>query len=600
MMELRRIFWICLILLGGAVKAQEIVLPLTENVRLKSMPSPRTANLLDTLNLPFIDDFSSSEVHPNPALWLDRDVFINGDMAINPPTLGVATFDGLNAQGKAYDNSSPTTYGQADFLSSHAIDLSAYTPADSVYISFFLQPKGWGDAPETRDSIVLQFFNSAAQWVSVYSRAGGALDTFRQVLVGLKSPDWFHSGFRFRFMNYASLTGFVDLWHLDYVRLAAGRSSNDTLLDDVAFRNRPSSLLNRYQEMPYDQYLADSNRYRVATHGATAFNLNQDKNTGFNYRALELHQQSTVFNSTPFSITFTGQSTFAFNSPLFSIPNLPQDSLTLQLSYHLNAVPDILPANDTVKRIHRFWNHYAYDDGIAEASYGLNVLAGQIAYKFALSKADSLRGMLIYFVQNTENVANELFNLKVWKFIGEGQLTGSEQVLYEQTLLSPEYADSLGQYYYYPFETAVAVSDTFYIGWQQGTNKILNLGLDRNNNANAYMHVNTDGRWLQSSIAGAWMMRPVVGKAISWPTAIRPMQSLSSKIYPNPTHSQLFVEAETGFSYAVYDMQGRLRSSGSSENRLEVETALWPAGLYFIRLQDNANRVAHHKFIVQH
>lgn len=600
MMNCRRSLWIWLVLFSGVVQAQEVVLPLAENIRLKMLPELRTANLLDTLNLPFTDDFSNSEVHPNPALWLDRDVFINGDIAINPPTLGVATFDGLDARGKAYDNSSPTTYGQADFLSSHAIDLSANTPADSIYISFFLQPKGWGDAPESRDSMVLQFFNSAAQWVSVYNRAGSQLDTFRQVLIGLTNPDWFHAGFRFRFTNYASLTGFVDLWHLDYVRLAAGRSGNDTLLDDVAFRNRPTSLLNRYQEMPYDQFLADSVRYRAATHGASAINLNQDKNTGFNYRVLELHQNTTVFNSTPFSITFTGKTTFDFSSPLFPIPNLPQDSFTLQLSYHLNAVPDIRTANDTVKRIHRFWNHYAYDDGIAEASYGLNVLAGQIAYKFALSKADSLRGMLLYFVQNTENVANELFNLKVWKYIGEGQLGGNEQVLYEQTLLSPEYADSLGSFYYYPFETAVAVSDSFYIGWQQGTNKILNLGLDRNNNATAYMHVNTDGRWTQSTIAGAWMMRPVVGKAISWPTAVRQNQYVESKIYPNPTQGQLYVETEGDFSYEVLDMQGRLRTAGKGSNQLELQTALWPQGMYFIRLRDVANRVAHHKFIVQH
>lgn len=600
MMNWSRSFWVGLILISGVVEAQEVVLPLAENVRLKTSPALRTANLLDTINLPFVDDFSADEVHPNPALWLDRDVFINGDIAINPPTLGVATFDGLDERGKAYDNTSPTTYGQADYLSSHAIDLSANTAADSIYISFFLQPKGWGDAPEGRDSIVLQFYNSAAQWVSVYNRAGSGLDTFQQVLLAVSNPDWFHAGFRFRFANYASLTGFVDLWHLDYVRLAAGRSSNDTVLDDVAFRSRPSSLLNRYEEMPYAQFLADSLRYRAASHGASAFNLNQDKNTGFNYRALELHQNSTVFSSTPFSITFTGKTNFDFSSPLFPIPNLPQDSLTLELSYHLNAVPDILAANDTVRRIHRFWNHYAYDDGIAEASYGLNVLAGQIAYKFELSKPDSLRGMLVYFVQNTENVANELFNLKVWKHIGEGQLAGNEQVLYEQTLLSPEYADSLGQFYYYPFESAVAITDSFYVGWQQGTNKILNLGLDRNNNANAFMHINTDGRWTQSTIAGAWMMRPVVGKAISWPTAVPTTQLLSSKIYPNPTRSQLFVEAEGNFNYEVFDMQGRLRASGLSNNQLELQTEFWPAGLYFIRLTDSSGGMAHHKFIVQH
>lgn len=592
-------FWTLLLLILSAAQAQEVVVPLAENLRLKGIAASRIANTLDTLNLPFIDDFSTSEVHPNAALWLDRDVFINGDLAVRPPTLGVATFDGLNFRGRAYDNSSPTTYGQADFLSSHAIDLSGNSPADSVYLSFFLQPQGFGDAPELRDSMVIQFFDTAGQWVTVFKRNGSPLDSFRQELIGLTTADWFHAGFRFRFANYASLTGLVDLWHLDYVRIAAGRNRTDTLLDDVAFRSRPGSLLKRYQEMPYKQFQADSLRYRTTEHGAVAFNLNQDKNTGFSYKALELHQNNTIFSSTPFNITFTGNSEFKFNSPLFPIPNLVQDSLTLKVTYSLNAVPDVRTSNDTVSRIHRFWNHYSYDDGIAEAAYGLNILAGQVAYKFELSQPDSLRGMLIHFVQTSENVANELFNLKVWKYIPEGQLGGGEIVLYEQTLLSPEYPDSIGQFYYYPFDQAVAITDSFYVGWQQGTNKVLNLGLDRNNQANAQMHFNTTGRWEQSTIAGAWMMRPVVGKAIVWPTSVAELTKLSSKIYPNPTQSSLFLEAKGVFSYEIYDVQGRLKSSGTGQEQMVIETDLWSEGMYFIRLRNTSNSIAHHKFIVQ-
>lgn len=592
-------FWTLLLLILSAAQAQEVVVPLAENLRLKGIAASRIANTLDTLNLPFIDDFSTSEVLPNAALWLDRDVFINGDLAVRPPTLGVATFDGLNFRGRAYDNSSPTTYGQADFLSSHAIDLSGNSPADSVYLSFFLQPQGFGDAPELRDSMVIQFFDTAGQWVTVFKRNGSPLDSFRQELIGLTTANWFHAGFRFRFANYASLTGLVDLWHLDYVRLAAGRNRTDTLLDDVAFRSRPGSLLKRYQEMPYKQFQADSLRYRTTEHGAVAFNLNQDKNTGFSYKALELHQNNTIFSSTPFNITFTGNSEFKFNSPLFPIPNLVQDSLTLKVTYSLNAVPDVRTSNDTVSRIHRFWNHYAYDDGIAEAAYGLNILAGQVAYKFELSQPDSLRGMLIHFVQTSENVANELFNLKVWKYIPEGQLGGGEIVLYEQTLLSPEYPDSIGQFYYYPFDQAVAITDSFYVGWQQGTNKVLNLGLDRNNRANAQMHFNTTGRWEQSTIAGAWMMRPVVGKAIVWPTSVAELTKLSSKIYPNPTQSSLFLEAKGAFSYEIYDVQGRLKSSGMGQEQMVIETDLWSEGMYFVRLRNTSNSIAHHKFIVQ-
>jgi len=60
------------------------------------------------LTLPFMDDFSyasleSSELHyPITSLWLDNDVFINSTLGVNPPSIGVATFDGLDAKGEPY------------------------------------------------------------------------------------------------------------------------------------------------------------------------------------------------------------------------------------------------------------------------------------------------------------------------------------------------------------------------------------------------------------------------------------------------------------------------------------------------------------------
>ncbi len=596
-----RPYFLCAVALTAcfvSAYAQEVVSPLGTNHRLQKMPQSRVAYELDTLILPFVDDFSNSQVHPDPSRWMDRDVYINGDIAFRPLTLGVATFDGLDAQGKAYDNSSVTTYGQADFLSSQAIDLSGNAPGDSIYLSFYLQPQGLGDAPEARDSMVLQFYTLAGVWESVYRRAGSPLDTFRRVMMRVDRPDFLHAGFRFRFVNYASLTGFVDLWHLDYVRMEAGRSFQDTTLDDIAFRSRPGSLLKHYQEMPYQQYLADSNSYRAAEHGALSHNMNQAKNTGFTYRALELERGTVLFSSVPFSITFPPNSDFRFTSPLFPIPLLPQDSITIQTTYALNAVPDVLTTNDTVSRVYRFWNYYAYDDGIAESAYGLNILAGQIAYKFQLSKPDSIRGVSIHFVQTSENVASELFNLKVWRYIPEGQLGGSELVLYEQTLLSPEYEDSLGQYYYYPFDQAVAVSDSFYIGWQQGSVKILNLGLDRNQVANDQMFFNTTGTWEKSTIQGAWMMRPVVGKAWSWPASQHAIREVQLRLFPNPAADYIRIEAEGSASWRVFSMLGTQMGQGVLEDALTLDLSSWPTGIYFFQHTDKQGRSTISKFAV--
>lgn len=591
------------IVVGGLLSslfthAQELVSAPTNNPTLGTLATWRAVNVLDTIGLPFIDDFSDSDVHPNPLKWVDRDVFVNKTMAHRPPGVGVATFDGLDPQGKAYDNSAVTTYGQADFLSSHAIDLSGNSPADSLYLSFFLQPQGYGDAPELRDSIVLQLLDSSGTWISVFSRPGANLDTFRQEMLAITSPAYFHAGFRMRFINYASLTGLVDLWHLDYVRLAALRNQNDTLLDDVAFAANPGSLFQPYTEIPYAHYLSDSMRWRNAQHGAPAVNLGATKNTSFNYQVSAKHDNSLVFQSTPFGITFDGQTNFTYNSPLFAVPALPIDSLTLALQYRLSATPDARSANDTVKRVHHLWNHYAYDDGTAEAAYGLNVLAGQLAYKFRLSKPDTLRGIQLYFVQTTENVASELFNLKVWRYIPEGQIGGSELLITEQVLLSPEYADSLGQFVYYPLDQPVLVSDSIYIGWQQGTNKILNIGLDRNDTVRNAQFFNASGRWELSTIAGAWMMRPVFGKAISWPTATAAVEQLESKIYPNPATDNVMLQLNGPFDWQIMDAQGRLIFTGKALDRYQLDLQTLSNGLYHLRLYQPGKGVAIHKLII--
>jgi len=70
---------------------------------------------------------------------LDSNVYINTGFAIAPISLGVATFDGLNKNGYAYNIDVPANYsGPADVLTSNYINLEAtnthiYSPADSIF-----------------------------------------------------------------------------------------------------------------------------------------------------------------------------------------------------------------------------------------------------------------------------------------------------------------------------------------------------------------------------------------------------------------------------------------------------------------------------------
>ena len=57
----------------------------------------------DTLNLPFFDDFSTSSLYPDSSKWLNNQVYVNNHFPVYPPTLNVATFDVLNAEGRPYN-----------------------------------------------------------------------------------------------------------------------------------------------------------------------------------------------------------------------------------------------------------------------------------------------------------------------------------------------------------------------------------------------------------------------------------------------------------------------------------------------------------------
>ncbi|MDP2189633.1 MAG: T9SS type A sorting domain-containing protein [Sphingobacteriaceae bacterium] len=580
--------------------AQEVITPLASNpLQAQYNANFRIANRLDTINLPFVDDFSGSQVTPSATRWTDRFVYVNTDMAEAPPTLGVATFDGLNQFGVAYDIFSPTASGVADRLTSQAINLGADDAADSIYLSFFWQPAGLCDPPEATDSLTLEFFGRDGDWYSVWRVTGTSNRPFRQQLVRVGDSLFFHQGFRFRFTSYGNLTGNVDVWHLDYVRLARNRTSVDTAITDVGFKLRPSSLLNVYQEMPFKQFKADSARYKALNHTVLARNLGADRNVAYKFTTRNFLNGDVVVDAAFQNISpFSGSSDVTFSFPSFPINISNSDSLTLQTTYLLQNSPDFLARNDTVRRFQRFWNHYAFDDGTAETGYGLNIIGGSIAYKFYVTTPDTLRGMWMYFTQAAENASLELFNLKVWSFIGENQFTGSESLLRQQELLRPRYADSIGQFMYYALDTPVVVRDSFYVGWQQLTPRLLNIGLDRNNNPQGVKWFNTQGQWNPSLITGAWMIRPVLGGPLVYPTALPTITNLRMQLYPNPASDFIILRCECAVKqWNIKDMTGRVVASGSQIDSPILVGDL-PIGMYVVELHDQRQLVSRQKLIL--
>jgi hypothetical protein len=203
------------------------------------------------INLPFVDDFSYKGPYPDATKWMDNKVFVNNTFGVGTVTQGVATFDGLNEFGASYSPKGTATMFQADSLTSQEIDLSAIVPSDSLYLSFFVQPQGNGFKPELLDSFSLFFLDKNFNWQLMWGRGGASLEPFSQIMIRVVNDTFYHNAFQFRFINIASPNTNDDVWNLDYVKLAKNRSRVDTVLNDLAFAQEPSSILLEYTSMPY-------------------------------------------------------------------------------------------------------------------------------------------------------------------------------------------------------------------------------------------------------------------------------------------------------------------------------------------------------------
>jgi hypothetical protein len=172
---MQRIFiLISFLLLFSGLYAQEVLTNLATNPVIRSYvlrhPAAITKSVTATnqtaIRLPFFDDFDTKDIYPSPERWVDKDAYVNANYAIDPPNIGTVTLDALNAYGEIYPDATPGPIPFiADHLTSRPIRLdSLFEPAarpiivaDSVYLSFFYQPQGRGNAPQPADSLILEF-----------------------------------------------------------------------------------------------------------------------------------------------------------------------------------------------------------------------------------------------------------------------------------------------------------------------------------------------------------------------------------------------------------------------------------------------------------
>jgi hypothetical protein len=527
--------------------------------------------------------FVASLPDDSTKIWVDNFVYRNNDFPINPLTIGVATFDGLNENGYPYDWSSPSAQGVADFLTSKPINLGTksgggnYSAADSIYMSFAFQTTGLGETPELEDSLVLEFWSPVfAEWKSVWNSPGVPQSDFEVVMIPVTASRYLQDGFKFRFKNYGTLTGSLDHWHVDYVILDDFRTVDDDFMNDWAFQFPAPSLLENYTSMPWEHYRTDPYGLLKSSVLVETFNsLNQAKI--IQPSSLDLLYESVLVDNVPyvnsagnvsafsnFDMSYTLPASFYFDTTLVHADTC----LTFNLQYSLstNTTPERLSENDTITVDQIFHDYYAYDDGTAEAAYGLVTTGAELAYKFALPNGvtDTLKAIDIHFVSSVNDVSDNLFFLQVWDDNGgqPGNLIYSTDDPNLPVTYKPYYDLGNNAFYEYVLPNEIEISGTYYVGWRQSASNRLNIGFDKNINQQSKIFYNLGTSWSNTSFEGSLMMRPVFKSSHDCFLSIEEKAALTkveTKLYPNPSSSNFTLELASDIegSVEIYDLSGR-------------------------------------------
>jgi hypothetical protein len=633
------IFTVLLSLLVFTVSAQgPVITPLKGNAQLKSGGNKIAAkrNLNDTLKLPFFDDFTSTTVYPDNRLWLDSHAYINSHFPVSPPSYGVATFDNLNKKGRPYRALSGVTAGASDSLTTHFINLKNYlnglntvnyTIADSIYLSFFFQTQGIGDPLDGTDSLVLKFKDTGGDWRTVWKVRGTALKPFQQVMIPLLDARYLTPSFQFRFINFGRSTGNMNQWHIDYIRMKASRNRNDTDIHEVAINAGPIGPLKIYESMPYSHFKAAPAANMLDSHAVTFRNNNSvNVNTFYGGEVSNIFKKKIHSYPLTLGVNVPGFSdltkryapltldTFSSKEPIVRIKyQISPESNDFTISNDYSSFGD----NNEYTKTTYFKNYFAYDDGSAEGGYGLDYGSlpagpGYSALKFQTFRADTLRGISVFFNRSVADVTFRPFTLMVWKTISEppANNTSGDVILKKVNLVTTLYADSINGFVNILFDTAVILGPgNFYVGWQQTSNYILNVGYDANykylhqGGRNPNLFYNLNGYWekVSSTITGVPMIRPLFGPKIYNPAGIK-KQELVSKVllYPNPSgNSQLLMLGgeKTITDIRVYDISGKVCLELKGEDIREIYTGQLPAGFYQVLVTDENKQASIHKYI---
>ena len=624
---MRRIFTFSLFfLLIFNLSGQELLIsPLSTNPALVkqfeegNLPAPYQ-KINCQVHLPFIDDFSKyHQVGAEEQYWEDNFAFVNPTFGVDPPTIGVATFEGLDYNGYPYDFDNPNASGNTDYLTSCKINLEVdedgnpYQLSDSLVLSFYYQPQGKGFAPRVQDSLVLEFYDIDLDvWVKKWAKPGSALHDFELAVIPIVEFRYLRSEFQFRFRSKGRLSGNMDHWNIDVVWLDKDREIGNIDFPDVGYQYPVNNLLNNYTSIPYKHYKSVAQTQMIDT---VLAQLRNNNNEAINLSNVKMRNfsEGVLVNESAFgnTVNFPAETSKSFEIPVLGNgngyvfdPNIDEPFVEFDNQFVMSSgTNDLVSDNDTILFTQYFENYYAYDDGSAEAGLGFTTAGGQLAIKYQALQADSLIGYKIYF--------NPIFDDPVFPFVMivwdvDENMPGDE-IYVNQTFTEVEYIkEGHDIFAYYFFDSAVYVSGTYFVGLAQTSDISLSIGYDRSTDNTKNMFFKTSFSWQEfpDSDPGSVMIRPVFQSEMdSIIMGISEQQIIPEfAVYPNPASDRVMIKNLNydELEVSLLSIDGKTILNKRIIHEAELNVSDIPSGMYLIKAVNDKGLVKVEKILISH
>jgi hypothetical protein len=268
-------------------------------------------------------------------------------------------------------------------------------------------------------------------------------------------------------------------------------------------------------------------------------------------------------------------------------------------------IKDFIRKNDSTESRAVLSNYYAYDDGTAEAGFGIN--AGNqggsttyLAVRFDMPFQDTIGGVQLYFLPQQFDIRPQSFKLTVWSSLSP------PNIIFQQEVRSRAIYDEKDAYITYFFDSLVIAGPTFYIGYEKTGLRSMNLGYDFNNNNRDKVLYSLNGQeWLSlpnSIFDGSIMMRPILRKKNFGVGLTPPMKYTKEEqalIYPNPTKGNFWIKnlPEQTDEIRLIAIDGKLiRTYRASNTAYSVEGI--QRGIYLLQIVTRDGRMQSSKLLI--